>query len=76
MDQDVSITSSSMDDINTGIALNGLVSGVPSMYLKDTYRTGFGSKFANKDNNDLVGITMKYNSLIKSIGTEIHSMIA
>lgn len=70
MDQDVSITSSSMDDINTGIALNGLVSGVPSMYLKDTYRTGFGSKFANKDKNDLVGVTMKFNSLTKSVGTE------
>lgn len=70
MDQDVSITSSSMDDINTGLALNGLISGLPSMYLKDTYRTGFGSKFANKDKNDLVGITMKYNSLTKSIGTE------
>ncbi|MDK2562217.1 DNA phosphorothioation-dependent restriction protein DptH [Romboutsia sedimentorum] len=70
MDQDVSITSSSMDDINTGIALNGLLSGVPSMYLKDTYRTGFGSKFANKNQNDLVGVTMKFNSLTKSIGTE------
>ncbi len=70
MDQDVTITSSSMDDINTGMALNGIVSGVPSMYLKDTYRTGFGSKFANKVQNDLVGIAMKYNSLTKSIGTE------
>ena len=69
MDQDVSITSSSMDDINTGIALNGLVSGVPSMYLKDTYRTGFGSKFANKE-DDLINISMRYNSLTKCIGTE------
>ncbi|MGL4912623.1 MAG: DNA phosphorothioation-dependent restriction protein DptH, partial [Romboutsia sp.] len=36
MDQDVSVTSSSMDDINTGIALNGILSGVPSVYLKDS----------------------------------------
>lgn len=70
MDQDVNVTSSSMEDINTGTALNGLVSGVPSMYLKDTYRTGFGSKFANKENNDLMSISMKYNSLTKSIGTD------
>lgn len=70
MEQDVSITSSSMNDINTGIALNGLISGVPSMYLKDTYRTGFGSKFANKENNNLIDIAMKYNSLTKSIGTQ------
>ena len=70
MDQDVSVTSSSMDDINTGLSLNGLISGVPSMYLKDTYRTGFGSKFVNKEKNDLVGIAMKYNSLTKSIGTQ------
>ena len=70
MDQDVSITSSSMDDINTGLSLNGLISGVPSIYLKDSYRTGFGSRFANKEKNDLVGIVMKYNSLTKSIGTQ------
>ena len=70
MDQDVSITSSSMDDINTGLSLNGLISGVPSIYLKDSYRTGFGSRFANKEKNDLVGIAMKYNSLTKSIGTQ------
>ena len=70
MEQDVSITSSSMNDINTGIALNGIISGVPSVYLKDTYRTGFGSKFANKEKNNLINITMKYNSLTKSIGTQ------
>lgn len=69
MDQDISITSSSMDDINTGIALNGLVSGVPSMYLKDTYRTGFGSKFAKKE-DELINVSMKYNSLTKCIGTD------
>lgn len=70
MEQDISITSSSMDDINTGIALKGLISGVPSMYLKDTYRTGFGSKFVDKEENTLIDITMKYNSLTKSIGTQ------
>lgn len=70
MDQDITIASSSMDDINTGTALKGLLSGVPSVYIKDSYRTGFGSKFSLKSNNYLMKLVMKYNSLIKAVGTE------
>ncbi|HBF4286144.1 DNA phosphorothioation-dependent restriction protein DptH [Clostridioides difficile] len=69
MDKDVNITSSSMGDIKTGVSLNGLVAGVPSIYLEDTYRTGFGSKFMATTKNELLNISMKFNSLTKSIGT-------
>lgn len=70
MDQDIKVTSSSMEDINTGTALKGLLSGVPSVYIKDSYRTGFGSKFSKKENNYLINLVMQYNSLTKAIGTE------
>lgn len=69
MNKDINLTSSVMDDIKTGVALNGLISGVPSIYIKDTYRTGFGSKFMNKDTNELLNIAMKFNSITKSVGT-------
>lgn len=69
MDHDVYITSSSMEDISTGVSLDGLISGVPSVHLKDTYRTGFGSKFMPEDKNEVLKIAMKMNSVIKSVGT-------
>ncbi|MEJ8553008.1 DNA phosphorothioation-dependent restriction protein DptH [Tepidibacter sp. Z1-5] len=69
IDQDVYITSSSMEDISTGVSLDGLISGVPSVYLKDTYRTGFGSKFIPEDKNEVLKVAMKMNSVIKSVGT-------
>ncbi|MFI3210930.1 MAG: DNA phosphorothioation-dependent restriction protein DptH [Peptostreptococcaceae bacterium] len=70
MDQDVTINSSSMENINTGINLGGLISGSSSVFLKDSYRTGFGSKFLDKNSNDLLNISAKYNSITKAIGTQ------
>lgn len=69
MDQDVCITSSAMEDISTGVSIHGLISGVPSVYLKDTYRTGFGSKFMQENKNELLKLAMKMNSVVKSVGT-------
>ncbi|SNS20289.1 DNA phosphorothioation-dependent restriction protein DptH [Anaerovirgula multivorans] len=66
MEQDVDINSSNMIDVNTGVSLDGLISGVPSVYLKDTYRTGFGSRFLPTEKNDLLKLIMKTNALIKS----------
>lgn len=70
MDQYISVTSSFTDDINTGVMLDGVISSISSVYIKDSYRTGFGSKFINKEKNDLLRIISKYNALIKSIGTQ------
>jgi DNA phosphorothioation-dependent restriction protein DptH len=53
---------SKMDDIPSGVLLNGLVSGVPSVFSGDYYRTGFGTKYANTETN-LITIAKKLNAI-------------
>lgn len=68
MDQDIEGTSSTMKDIDTGVALGGLISGVPSIYLGDSYRTGFGTKhLQNINNNPLLSIATLLNALQRVI---------
>ncbi|RXI51909.1 DNA phosphorothioation-dependent restriction protein DptH [Clostridium tetani] len=69
MINDVKTVTSKMDDIPSGIILNGLISGVPSVFLGDSYRTGFGTKYANT-NNDLMKIAMNLNALNAASGGE------
>lgn len=72
MNNDVKTITSIMDDITSGIILNGLTSGVPSVFLGDSYRTGFGTKYANKD-NDLMKVAVNLNALNAAIGGEPYS---
>lgn len=62
MNNDVKTITSNMDDIPSGIILNGLTSGVPSVFLGDSYRTGFGIKYANADSN-LIKIAISLNAI-------------
>ena len=62
MNNDVMKNSANMDDIPSGIILNGLISGVPSVFSGDYYRTGFGSKFANT-NTDVISIALHLNAV-------------
>lgn len=50
-----------MENIPTGISLNGLTSGVPSVLDRCWYKTGFGMRFAAK--SDLTAMASYYNSL-------------
>jgi DNA phosphorothioation-dependent restriction protein DptH len=68
MDNDIQIADSNMGDINTGISLEGLVSGVPSVYLGDSYRTGFGTKYM-KEGNDLLVMASSLNALTRVVTT-------
>lgn len=72
MINDVKTITSKMDDITSGIILNGLISGVPSVFLGDSYRTGFGIKYANTD-NDLMKVAMSLNALNAASGGEPYS---
>ena len=54
---------SRMDAITTGIAVNGLVSGTPSVLSAEWYKTGFGLKYA-KD-NQLTRLATYYNALYR-----------
>lgn len=62
MDNDSKIITSNMDHITSGIMLNGIISGVPSVFLGDSYRTGFGIKYTNV-NNKLMKVAMNLNAL-------------
>lgn len=62
-------------EIRSGTMLNGLISGVTSIYYGETnsYRTGYGSKFnlniEENTNNFLMRLTGYYNSLMQVYGT-------
>ncbi|EIF6288538.1 DNA phosphorothioation-dependent restriction protein DptH [Clostridium perfringens] len=62
MSEDVRTITSKMSDIPSGVILNGEISGIPSVFLGDAYRTGFGTKYANTDTN-LMNVAMKLNAL-------------
>lgn len=54
---------SRMDSITTGIALQGLTSGTPSVLNAEWYKTGFGTKYAKK--NQLTRLAAYYNAMYR-----------
>lgn len=52
---------SRMDSINTGISMDGLISGTPSVLNAEWYKTGFGLKYAEK--SQLTRLAAYYNAL-------------
>ena len=54
---------SRMDSITTGLSLGGLVSGTPSVLNAEWYKTGFGLKYAQK--NQLTRLATYYNALYR-----------
>lgn len=67
MNNEIKKITSKMDAITSGVLLNGLVSGVPSVFLGDSYRTGFGTKHTNTNSN-LMNIAIKLNALNAASG--------
>lgn len=62
MDDDHQAITTEMNDISSGVVMSGIASGVSSVMLGDSYRTGFGTKYANT-NSRLLNIAIKYNAL-------------
>lgn len=62
MNQDIKTITSNMEDIPSGIIHNALISGVPSIFLGNSYRTGFGTKYANIESK-LMSIAKKLNAI-------------
>lgn len=52
-----------MDSITTGIALQGLTSGTPSVLNAGWYKTGFGTKYSRK--NRLTRLAAYYNAMYR-----------
>lgn len=67
MENDAEIINSNMDHIPSGVMLDGLISGVPSVFLGDSYRTGFGTKYVNLD-NDLMKMAIYLNAANCAVG--------
>ena len=53
---------SNMNDIPSGVIFDGNISGVPSVFLGDSYRTGFGTKFTNTQSK-LMNMAIRLNAL-------------
>ncbi|MCM1988833.1 DNA phosphorothioation-dependent restriction protein DptH [Oceanirhabdus seepicola] len=71
MEQSVEEKDSNMNDIITGISLDGLISGVPSKFLGNSYRTGFGNRYMKKgESNILLKLVNKMNALVKVAQTD------
>lgn len=62
LDDDNQAISTNMDDIPSGVVMNGVSSGVPSAMLGDSYRTGFGTRYIRTDSK-LLDIAVKMNAL-------------
>ena len=62
MNNDAKKVTSNIDDIPSGVILNGMISGVPSVFLGDSYRTGFGTKYTNMDNK-VMNIATRLNAV-------------
>lgn len=70
MDQKSDEGFSNVSDIRSGSMLDGLMSGVTSMYYGDTkeYRTGYGIRF-NCDDNQLLKLANVYNTAMCVFGS-------
>lgn len=63
MESEITSEMATMDQIETGISLGGILSGIPSSKYGQKYRTGFGTHYAKK--TDVVKMAELYNSLIQ-----------
>lgn len=63
MESEITSETATMDQIETGIALGGIISGVPSSKYGQKYRTGFGMRYAEK--TEVVKLARLYNALVQ-----------
>jgi len=54
-----------MNDVKTGLSMNGLMADVSSIPSVDTYRTGFGSKYLPEQKNTLTNLSCLFNSFVR-----------
>lgn len=63
MESEITSEQATMNQIETGISLNGILSGIPSSKYGHKYRTGYGEKYANK--TPIVKMASLYNALMQ-----------
>lgn len=60
------IANEQMENIETGLSLNGLLSSVTSTTVHNEYRTGFGTKYLENKDNTLVKTAISLNELMEN----------
>ncbi|MCP3742481.1 DNA phosphorothioation-dependent restriction protein DptH [Rossellomorea sp. BNER] len=70
LNQNIDETFYDMNNIETGISVNGLISSVTSVFLGDSYRTGFGTKFLGGEMNQLLNLSISLNSLARASSSQ------
>lgn len=63
MESEITSEQATMNQIETGISLGGLLSGIPSSKYGHKYRTGYGTRYASK--TPMVEMASLYNALIQ-----------
>jgi len=63
MESKITSEQATMSQIETGLSLDGILSGIPSSKYGHKYRTGYGVRYAKK--NDLISLASRYNALMQ-----------
>lgn len=73
MESEIISEQATMNQIETGISLGGILSGIPSSKYGHKYRTGYGIRYA--ENNSLINLASMYNALmqVEKSGNPYHS---
>lgn len=73
MESEITSEQATMNQIETGISLGGILSGIPSSKYGQKYRTGYGVRFA--EDNSLIRLSSLYNALmqVEKSGNPYHS---
>lgn len=73
MESEITSEQATMNQIETGISLNGILSGIPSSKYGHKYRTGYGAKYASQ--GPVVNAASLYNALmqVESSGNPYHA---
>lgn len=73
MESEITSEQATMNQIETGISLNGILSGIPSSKYGHRYRTGYGTKYASQ--GPVVKMASLYNALmqVESSGNPYHA---
>ena len=73
MESEITSEQATMNKIDTGISLGGIISGIPSSKYGHKYRTGYGIRYAS--NTPVVEMASLYNALmqVESSGNPYHS---
>ena len=61
LDSKADIGTAKMADIKSGVMLDGIISGIPSVFYGKQYRTGYGVKYGKR--TPILSLAEKYNAL-------------